>query len=188
MLPSIAVTLSTPLPKLVVPITRSPSFTSDTLFVPVLLRLTAPVKTLAVSVSMIVFAPALMLEVPVTSSPPLACVIAPPAEPAIRLRPMLPVPRFRVPADPSAFAVTVRSLVRSSVPSARPFLSITWASRPLRWTVDWKSLADTSSEMSPAPASIVVTPVAVILPPPCPITPLLALRLSVPAAEVASTS
>ena len=80
-----------------------------TLLAPEFVRLTKPAKLLAESVSVIAAAPAVMTDVPPTVSLP-DCVIAPVEtalllnEVATRLRPTLPLPRFRLP-----LARTVRS-------------------------------------------------------------------------------
>ena len=84
--------------------TSAPASQMAMVLAPVLARLTAPRKSLPAFVSVIAAAPAVMTDVPPTVSGP-DCVIAPvkPAlllnEVATRLRPTLPLPRFRLPLE-----------------------------------------------------------------------------------------
>ena len=111
---------SVPVPTPIVPSTKALVSRSATLFAPVLVRLTAPPKLFAPSVSVIAAAPALIAVVPVTTSPPAVSVTAPAFEFATRLPPTVPVPRFSAPVE-----VTVRFPdPMLSVPSVNALTSV----------------------------------------------------------------
>ena len=116
--------------------------------------------------------PASMLLVPVTVSAP-DWLIAPLLLLALRLPPIVPMPRFNV---PWLFAVKAPVL---SVPRLSAFLSLIETLLPVRSTAPPKSLPASVSAMLPTPASMLLVPVTVSAPD-WPIAPLLLVALRFP--------
>ena len=111
---------------------------------------------------MIVPAPALIVDIPVTVSAsltPVPCVMAPPLDVATRAPATVPVPKFSVPGvtGKEALAMTVNAPV-FKVPNVRPLASVICVVPPARFTTPWKSLPVCVSVIAPVPAATVVVP------------------------------
>ncbi len=114
-----AVIPNVPVPTLEAPNTMALVSVTATLLLPVLLSETASVKSLPASVRVMVLAPALKLEVPLTAMPPAVSLMAPPLLVADKLPPTVPLPTLRAPVE-----ITVRSPPTLKVPSVKAFLSV----------------------------------------------------------------
>ena len=123
---------------------------------------------------MIVPAPALIVDIPVTVSAsltPVPCVMAPPLDVATKAPATVPVPKFKAPVEVAVSAPVL------NVPSVNPFSSVTEALPPplvARLTAASKSLPilsnvifppvarkeETPTELIVAPTSWVILPIA----------------------------
>ena len=148
-----ACTPSVPVPTLTLPRISPLVSRIDTLFAPLLPRLTAPVKSLPLFVSVIVPLPALIVLLPVTASAPV-WPIAPLLLVAARLPVTVPLPRFSAPV-----LVAVSAPV-ASVPRVSAFASVICVVPPARFTAPVKSLPMFASVRTPPPLLKFAAPAA----------------------------